>query len=173
MVRKKKKNLGTSGQHFQKKNIRRQHSKSSLNKIIQLRTKWGEEMDRHSWQGWDHKNKGNGGGQLGRREQGLVGLRKPSTWKGQREGRAAFSKNTQLLSKKSCRIQRVSHKEVTENTVVPTLGQPEDRAQKVDQVELEQRFLSLFYRDPHKETDLTSQWRNLVQKYVHTNVLGK
>ena len=40
----KKNNLGASGQHFQKKNISRQDSKSSLNKIIQFRIKWGEEI---------------------------------------------------------------------------------------------------------------------------------
>ena len=44
MAGEKKKYLGASGQHFQKKNTPRQDSKSSLNKIIQFRTKWVEEI---------------------------------------------------------------------------------------------------------------------------------
>lgn len=42
MVRKK--HLGISGQHFQKKNILKQDSKPSLNKIMKFRTKWGKEI---------------------------------------------------------------------------------------------------------------------------------
>lgn len=42
MVRKK--HLGISGQHFQKKNILKQDSKPSLNKIMKFRTKLEKEI---------------------------------------------------------------------------------------------------------------------------------
>lgn len=95
-----KNNLGASGQHFQKQNISRQDSKSSLNKIIQFRIKWGEEIRTDiPDEAKIIKSRGTGNGNQGDWNTELVTFRERKCVKRVEREELCFPKHSTLIQK--------------------------------------------------------------------------